>query len=153
MSSKFPPPPETDFVADWQTILADIERVVTAARARADELAELALGFRVGYGTRDALLKLDLTGAASPLSAIAIATVLAEHAETLSGEGDHAGALGCTFVSLVTELDAQALDHTHRDRIDAMRRRAAKILDIIGPEVADERARTIKGEDVNTTRH
>ena len=141
-----------DRLDDAEEILAEIERAVRHATSRPELHLELAEGFRRGYGMRDAFLKRDLIQD-QPLPPGAIWIILAQHAEALSESGEQMAALGYTFVSLVTKLEEYSRDHPQRERTDALRWRAAAVLEQVGPEVADARARTIKGPDVNTTRH
>lgn len=146
------PHPDDDNLDGWEEVLTDVERAVQSAFSQPGSHTRLATGFWRGYAMRDAVLRRDLIEA-SFLPPGAIWTIMAERAQVLSRGGEPMAALGYILVSLVNELDAHPVDHLRRQRIDALRRRTATILNQIGPQVADDRAKTGKSADANITRH
>ena len=146
------PHPDDHALDGWEEVLADVEKAVRSAFPQPGSHTKLAASFWRGYAMRDAVLRRDAIEA-SFLPPGAIWTIIAERAQRLSKGGEPMAALGYILVSIVTELDASPVNHPRRQRLDALRRRAAAVLNQVGPQVADKRAKTFKGADATITRH
>lgn len=134
-----------------EELMGQVETALRRSVTRPELRAELVAGLRRGYGIRHGFQFRTSQDAPIPLDAIWIA--LLKLAESLKRDGNVAGALGLSFVALVTELDDCSSDHPESERIDALRRRSLAVLDQVGPDVAETRSEPLKGPDINTTRH